>query len=181
MRNDQTMAAVLQINASYEPMAFCTTRRALKLIVKGKAFVEQEHERECRPGMRFPSVIRLSHQTRVPHRQQTLTRKNILLRDRHHCQYCDVKFHPSALTLDHVHPRSRGGKSTWANLVACCSPCNRRKADRTCEEAGMMLLHKPRSASIHTSRFLMRLIGVEDPLWSRYLYTESDSRFMYSN
>jgi 5-methylcytosine-specific restriction endonuclease McrA len=174
---DGTRQAVLQISAAMEPMAFCSARRALTLVIKGKAFVIEEQDRQVRPGMAYPSVIRLAEYRHIPHKMQVLSRKNILLRDRHICQYCGVKFHPSVLTLDHVIPQSRGGKDTWENLVACCGPDNRKKGDKTPEEAGMMLLHKPRPATINTARYIMRCTGVDHPQWKKYLYTESDSRF----
>lgn len=171
---DGTRQAVLQISSAYEPMAFCSARRALALIVKDKAVIIEVTDREVRPGMLYPSVIRLREYKHIPHKMQVLSRKNILLRDRHVCQYCWKKFHPSDLTLDHVMPESRGGPASWSNLVACCSPCNRKKANRTPEEAGMTLLHKPRPSTIHTSRFVLRCTGMDHPQWARYLYTESD-------
>lgn len=177
---DATMSAVLVLNSSYEPVSFCSGRRALVLVVKNAATVEVDTEREIHLRYMLPSVIRLREFHHIPHKSQVVSRKNILLRDRDTCQYCAVKFHPSALTLDHVIPRSQGGPSSWANLVACCSPCNRKKANRTPEEAGMMLLRRPRPMTIHTSRFLMRSMGVDDPKWAPYLYTESDKRYTHS-
>ena len=175
---DGTRQAVLQINASYEPMAFCSARRALTLVIKDKAIVIETMDREVRPGMFYPSVIRLREFRHIPHKMQTLSRKNILLRDRNLCQYCGGKFHPSVLTLDHVIPKSKGGRNTFENLVSCCSPCNRRKADKTLEESGLTLLNKPRASSIHTARFLMRCMGSDDPKWKRFLYHESDESFV---
>lgn len=173
---DGTRQAVLQISQSFEPMAFCSARRALTLVMKDKAIVIETMDREVRPGMPYPSVIKLREYIHIPHKMQTLSRKNVLLRDRNVCQYCEVKFHPSELTLDHVIPKSLGGRDSWENLVACCSKCNRRKANKTCEECGMFPLHKPRPATIHTARYIMRCTGVDHPQWKRYLYTESDDR-----
>jgi 5-methylcytosine-specific restriction endonuclease McrA len=177
---DATKQVVLQLNYSFEPMAFCNVRRAARLVVKGKARIIEHDGRELSAGIMFPAVIRLMEYRHVPHKMQTLSRKNILIRDRNQCQYCGERFQPSELTLDHVHPRSKGGLSTWANLVACCGPCNRKKGDKTVEEAGLMLLHRPRPMTIHTSRFLMRSMGVDDPRWKRYLYTESDKKYTHS-
>lgn len=176
---DTTLDAVLLLNHCFEPMSFCSARRALALIVKGGAVVTDERDGYVRPNMKFPAVIRLVGYRHIPHRKQTLSRKSILLRDRHLCQYCGHRFSPSVLTLDHVIPSSRGGRSTWENLVSCCNGCNRRKADKTPEEADMPLLHKPRQLTMHTSRFMLRSMGVEDPRWARYLYTESDERFVH--
>ena len=131
---------VLVLNASYEPLHVCAARRALTLIVKDAAHIQEHAGREVHAGIMFPTVIRLKAYRKVPHRAQVLTRRNILVRDGYQCQYCGSTFSAMELTLDHVIPRSRGGLSTWENLVACCSADNRRKADRTPEEAGMPLL-----------------------------------------
>ena len=114
---------VLVLNASYEPINICGARRALVLVLKGIARTEEEHGvllHAQRSRMAMPSVIRLLEYRRIPHQTRALSRKNILLRDRNTCQYCAVILPPNELTLDHVVPRSRGGNSTWENLVACC-------------------------------------------------------------
>jgi len=120
--------------------------------------------------MRVPSVIRLLEYRRIPHQTRALSRKNILLRDRNTCQYCLVALASGELTLDHVVPRSRGGSSTWENLVACCHPCNRRKGNQTPIEAGMKLTREPRAFNLHTSRHIMRLMGRSDDKWRKYLF-----------
>ena len=121
---------VLVLNASYEPINICGARRALVLVLKGIARTEEEqgltlHAQRSRIPM--PSVIRLLEYRRIPYQTRALSRKNILLRDRNTCQYCGEAMPPGDLTLDHVIPRSRGGSSTWENLVACCPDCNHRK------------------------------------------------------
>jgi len=102
--------------------------------------------------------------------RRSLSRKNILLRDRNTCQFCGRVFPGAELTLDHVLPRSRGGRSSWENLVACCYSCNNSKGDRTPEEAGLKLARRPRPFTLHTSRQLMRLIGHRDDRWRKYLF-----------
>jgi 5-methylcytosine-specific restriction endonuclease McrA len=165
-----TKTPVLVLNASYEPVNICEAKRALTMLVKGVAHVEEEHDKQVQvyTGIVLPSVIRLRSYRHVPIHRHTVSRKNILDRDRHTCMYCGEK--PKKLTLDHIMPQSRGGKSTWENLVACCESCNRRKADRTPEEAGMMLLHRPLPMTLHTSRHVMRAQGASDPKWRKYLY-----------
>ena len=124
---------VLVLNASYEPINICGARRALVLVLKGIARTEEEHGlmlHAQRSRIAMPSVIRLLEYRRIPHQTRALSRKNILLRDRNTCQYCGVLLPSSDLTLDHVVPRSRGGNSTWENLVACCHVCNRKKGNR---------------------------------------------------
>ena len=164
---------VLVLNATYEPVNVCGARRALVLILKGAALAEEESAREvcsARLAMRVPSVIRLLEYHRIPYQARVLSRKNILIRDRHTCQYCGTVFSASELTLDHVHPRSQGGKSSWENLVACCYPCNNSKGDRTPEQAGMKLLRHPRPFNLHTNRYLMRLMAHTDLRWRKYLF-----------
>jgi 5-methylcytosine-specific restriction endonuclease McrA len=165
---------VLVLNASYEPINICGARRALVLVLKGIAKTEEEQGaflHAARIHIAMPSVIRLLEYRRIPHQTRALSRKNILLRDRNTCQYCSSILPAGELTLDHVQPRSRGGLSTWENLVACCHSCNRRKGNRLLHEiTDMQLLREPRPFSLHTSRHIMRMIGHSDPKWRRYLY-----------
>jgi len=161
---------VLVLNASYEPVNITRARRALVLLIKGVAVIEEAHDRFVYVGVQLPCVIRLRQYRRLPLRLQTLSRKNILIRDGHICQYCGVKFLSSELELEHVIPRSRGGLSTWENLVAACRDCNARKGDRTPAEVGMKLLRQPRRVTIHTSRAFMRQTGIGEEKWRKYLY-----------
>ena len=117
-----------------------------------------------------PSVIRLLEYRRIPRQTRALSRKNILVRDRHTCQYCGKVHSASDLTLDHVVPRSRGGKSIWENLVGCCRRCNNRKGDRLPAEAGMGLVRHPLPFNLHTSRNLMRQLGHHQEAWRKYLF-----------
>ncbi len=165
---------VLVLNASYEPINICGARRALVLVLKGVARTEEEHGlplHEQRSRVAMPSVIRLLEYRRIPHQTRALSRKNILLRDRNTCQYCGVVLPSSELTLDHVIPRSRGGASTWENLVACCHSCNRRKGNLMLNElTDMKLQREPRPFSLHTSRQIMRMLGRGDDRWRKYLF-----------
>jgi 5-methylcytosine-specific restriction endonuclease McrA len=165
---------VLVLNASYEPINICGARRALVLVLKGVARTEEEQGatlHAARIHVAMPSVIRLLEYRRIPHQTRALSRKNILLRDRNSCQYCGVVLSAGELTLDHVLPRSRGGLSTWENLVACCHGCNRRKGNSLLHEMpDMKLMREPRPFSLHTSRHIMRMIGHSDQKWRKYLY-----------
>lgn len=164
---------VLVLNASYEPINICAARRAIVLVLKGLAMPEEENGHflhAARIAMRVPSVIRLLEYRRIPHQTRALSRKNILLRDRNTCQYCGVILSSGELTLDHVVPRSRGGSSTWENLVACCHSCNRRKGNHLLTETEMKLLKEPRPFTLHTSRHIMRMIGRSDLKWRKYLF-----------
>ncbi|MEM9770263.1 MAG: HNH endonuclease [Cyanobacteria bacterium P01_D01_bin.73] len=136
------MGKVLVLNASYEPLNVTSWRRAVVLLLKEKAEQIEHNGRIIYPGMPLPSVIRLRHYIRVPYKQIALTRKNILSRDNHCCQYC--AYRGDDLTLDHVVPRSRGGGDSWENMVAACVRCNIKKGNRTPKEAKMPLRRPPR-------------------------------------
>src|SRR5664280_1174551 len=164
---------VLVLNASYEPINICGARRALVLVLKGIARTEEEHGLTLhaqRSRIAMPSVIRLLEYRRIPHQTRALSRKNILLRDRNTCQYCGKILAAGELTLDHVIPRSRGGASTWENLVACCHSCNRRKGNLLPHESSMKLMREPRAFNLHTSRHIMRMMGRSDSKWRKYLF-----------
>ncbi len=164
---------VLVLNASYEPINICAARRAIVLVLKGLAHPEEMSAQTLHAARRqfpVPSVIRLLEYRRIPHQNRALSRKNILMRDRHACQYCGRTGQSATLTLDHVIPRSRGGETAWENLVACCHECNNRKGSRTPEEANMRLARVPRPFSLHTSRHLIRLLGRGEDQWRKYLF-----------
>jgi 5-methylcytosine-specific restriction endonuclease McrA len=169
---------VLVLNASYEPINICAARRALVLILKGVASAEETapfQVHSARQALKVPSVIRLLEYRRIPHQTRALSRKNILMRDRYTCQYCQRSLPSGEMTLDHVIPRSRHGETAWENLVACCHPCNNKKGNRTPEEAGMKLMRQPRPFSLHTSRHLMRLLGRGEDQWRKYLFFSEEN------
>lgn len=139
---------VLVLNASYEPLQFISVRRAIVLLLQDKAeLVEAAEQRLRARGISFevPLVIRLVRYIRIPRRMRLpCSRRSILMRDRETCQYCGAQPGRAHLTVDHVIPRSRGGETTWENVVTACRDCNHRKGGRTPEEAGMTLLTIPR-------------------------------------
>jgi len=167
-------APVLVLNATFEPINVTAVRRALVLMLKGVAQAEETNHSEVHStskAIQVPSVIRLLSYRHIPQQSRALSRKNILLRDRNTCQYCGEVMAASDLTLDHVIPRSRGGNSTWENLVACCHGCNRQKGNRMLHEIDdMILLREPRPFSLHTSRQIMRMLGRGDDRWRKYLF-----------
>lgn len=176
MRVNLKTMPVLVLNASYEAVNVISAKRAFTSVMKGIAVVEESSAIVIHTGrlvLPVPSVIRLLEYRRIPRRTRTLSRKGILARDRHQCQYCLEPFLPSKLTLDHIIPRSRGGGNVWENLVAACFGCNNRKGDRTPDEAGMPLARYPKPFSIHTSRHLLRDSGAEQESWRKYLYYET--------
>ncbi len=109
-------------------------------------FEPQAHDwiRTVRFDIAVPRIIRLAIFDRLPKQEVKFNRRNIFARDHNRCQYCGRKFPTTELSLDHVVPRSRGGQSTWDNIVCCCLKCNIRKGGRTPEEAHMHLQTKPR-------------------------------------
>jgi 5-methylcytosine-specific restriction endonuclease McrA len=179
--NNVANKSVLLLNASYEAIAFAPMRKAVKLIVKQRAKVEEHLDYEIYVGIPFPTVVRLLTYVHIPIQRPTLSRKSVLLRDRHRCQYCGKRFSPAVLTLDHIIPKCRGGRESFENLVACCGPCNRKKGNKLLEESGMTLLHKPRASNIHTPRFLLRSMATEeDKSWQKYLYFDNAGDTKYS-
>lgn len=138
---------MLVLNATYEPINVCTVRRATVLLLKEKAELVEHASwilRSEHVSLHRPVVIRLVSYVRVPrdaHRRK-ITRRAVFARDRWECQYCGSG---SSLTVDHVVPRSRGGDSSWENIVASCAPCNRRKGDKLVTQMGMTLRAQPRS------------------------------------
>ncbi|MFQ5859968.1 MAG: HNH endonuclease [Dehalococcoidia bacterium] len=139
-------APVLVLNLNYEPINVCNVRRAVVLLGKEKAELLQNGRGEIHTPfltLTIPSVIRLVFLVRRPPALRKLSRKEVLQRDSHRCQYCGRE--SRELTLDHVIPRRQGGAHTWENVVIACIPCNRRKAGRTPREAGMRLLRQPRA------------------------------------
>lgn len=140
------MSEVLVLNFTYEALNITSFQRAVKLLFAGKAELLHGQDRKiCSTSfeMRMPSVIRMLYYIRRPMQRVALTKKNILIRDDHMCQYCGT--HGDRLmTVDHVVPRSKGGPSTWENLVCACMRCNNRKNNRTPEDANMHMRRKPR-------------------------------------
>ena len=139
---------MLVLNATYEPINVCTVRRAAVLVLKAKAEVLEHGSGELRSerlSLERPTVIRLVTYVRIPrdaHRRK-ITRKAVLARDSWTCQYCGSR--KPGLTVDHVIPRSRGGKSVWENIVASCATCNRRKGSHLPREIKMHPRAKPRA------------------------------------
>jgi 5-methylcytosine-specific restriction endonuclease McrA len=137
-------SAVLVLNQNYEPLNICNAKRAVILIIGGKAEVLQQNGHELHsPSVTFrlPSVIRLYGLVKKPRPQVKLTRREVFLRDNYTCQYCGTQTHD--LTLDHVMPKSRGGPHTWENLVSACRACNHRKGGKTLAEARLRLRRPP--------------------------------------
>lgn len=137
------MVRALVLNATYEPLAVVTARRAVVLVLADKADSldgSGQWFHAERLALEVPSVVRLRTLVRVDrHRELSISRRGVFARDGHRCQYCGDR----AETLDHVIPRSRGGGHTWDNVVAACRPCNVHKADRLLPETRLALQRPP--------------------------------------
>ena len=158
----------LVLNAGYEPLAVVSFKRALVLVMGGKAVVVASDDGN--PVMAAsgawdrPSVILLQRYVRIPSgRAVPVSRRGVLRRDNQRCGYCAS----SATTIDHVMPRSRGGADSWENLVACCLRCNNVKGDRTPQEMGWALRTIPRPP--HGTAWLVRGVERAVPAWEEYL------------
>ena len=141
-----TNTPVLVVNHNYEPLHICKVRRAIILLLNGKAEVLENGRGDIHSinsVFDIPSVIRLAYYIKRPRCQRKLTKHEIFHRDRYICQYCGRE--TRELTLDHVIPKKRGGQHSWDNVVSACVPCNRHKAGRTPTEARMPLLSTPKA------------------------------------
>ncbi len=171
VRTRTTGGRVLVLNASYEPINVCTVRRATVLLLKSRAEMLERGSgllHSERLALERPCVIRLVRYVRVPrdvHRRK-ITRKAVLARDAYTCQYCGREA-AAGLTVDHVIPRSRGGRSVWENIVASCAPCNRKKGSRLPREARMHPATRPRPPG---PTVFIRIAAPRVPMaWEPYL------------
>jgi len=160
---------VLVLNGNYEPINVCNTKRAMGLILMGKAKVLENGRGFIHTVFRTyerPSVIRLVYVVRRPRPRVRLCKREILRRDEYRCQYCGRR--TGQLTVDHVVPRYRGGQHSWENLVAACPQCNRRKGKRTLAEARMELLRQPCEPR-PTAQYIFGRHQAGNGVWARYL------------
>ena len=158
----------LVLNAGFEPLAIVSFKRALVLVMNHKATIveiDAGHPVWGSSGVYDrPSVILLTRYVRLPRgRTVPVSRRGVLRRDGHRCAYCGK----NATTIDHVQPRSRGGRDSWENLVACCLRCNNKKSDRTLAEMGWTLHATPRMP--HDVSWVVRGVESALPQWEGYL------------
>ena len=178
----------LVLNESWVAIHTVTVRRALRLMFTGAAKAVQPetyqaHEfdtwaglaiapdepciRTVRLRIKVPEVILLTRYDGLPNPAAVFSRRNLFRRDHNTCQYCGSRPGTNELSIDHVLPRSRGGRSSWENCVLACVDCNRRKRDRTPTEAGLRLLHRP--AKPRWSPFLEVPVGRVRQSWERFV------------
>jgi 5-methylcytosine-specific restriction endonuclease McrA len=170
-------AAVLLLNASYEPLDIIPLRRAVSLMLRGRveaACTESIAMQGATSTWQIPTIIRLRYYVNVPRRGVSWSREAVLRRDRYTCAYCgatpgDRRYghvHTrSDFTVDHILPVSRGGRNTWGNTICACARCNQRKADRLPHEANMRLLWEPKTPR---GRYIVAS-GEIPAVWKAYL------------
>jgi 5-methylcytosine-specific restriction endonuclease McrA len=163
---------VLVLNSGYEPLHFCAAKRAICMIYTGRAQpVETDGIviRSFSAQFACPTVIRLKRYIRIPYKRSVpFSKKNVLKRDRHTCQYCGNIY--GDLTIDHILPRSLGGESVWLNVVTACKGCNAKKGNRTPEEAGLSLKSRPYKPRYMALLFEPRTVPPSfAEAWKKYL------------
>jgi 5-methylcytosine-specific restriction endonuclease McrA len=179
---------VLILNKHWMAIHICTVRRAISLLYQGLARVVTENyqvhdfnswcdlSRYAADNVvhtpnypiMIPEVILLCHYGKFPRYYVKFNRRNIYQRDHFTCQYCGQKLPREALTIDHIIPRSRGGKTNWTNVVLACSPCNAKKGNRLIKECRMNLLSEPREP--HWSVIMRHSMAKEDHcLWKKFI------------
>ena len=162
------MNSVLVLNQDYSPLTICTVQRAFMLVFLNKADlineVEDKKLRSISQSFPFPSVIKIKQYVTMPYKGVVMSRHNIFKRDDGKCQYCGTT---KDLTIDHIIPRSKGGKSTWTNLVTACKRCNSRKSDYSLDKVGMKLRKAPIKPSY--LMFLKMNMGVYREDWAPFL------------
>lgn len=170
---------VLLLNgSSWEPLAVITVQRAINLLLAEKAIVVEQTGkflRTVRNQFEVPSVIALKTYINVPRRKSHWSRRGVLVRDNYTCIYCGVKLGANVkgkvltkkdFTIDHILPRSKGGRDTWSNTACACAKCNHRKSDRLYHEAGMRLRWEPK---MPRTSYLVIALGSGPEIWKRYV------------
>ena len=190
---------VLVLNRLWQPIHTCSARRALKLVCVGHAQVVQtegeakyqthdfgswvdysanriaeEMIHSVHLALSVPKIIVLAFYDRLPRKEVKFTRHNVFLRDKYTCQWCGNPFSERDLNLDHVHPRDKGGKTTWENIVTSCIRCNTRKGNKLAHEVNMKLLRKP-SVPRWRPMFGMRDDAPADESWRQFLHPDKES------
>lgn len=184
------MFPALVLNADYRPLSYYPLslwpwQEAVKAIFRDTVRVISEYDRVVRsPTAEFklPSVLVLNEY--IPSRRTpAFTRFNVFLRDEWNCQYCGDKFRTQALTFDHVIPRSKGGHTSWENIVTACQCCNTRKGDKLPKDCNMHPMHKPYEPTVYELQERGKKFppGFLHKSWEDYLYWDSELEDEYIN
>ena len=165
---------VLLLNQSYQPLMILGAKRAIILSFTDKVEVVERYSDQIRSinlSILLPSVIRLKDYVSFSKKKIPLTRKNILKRDNHICQYCNNK--SGFMTIDHIVPKDKGGRDLWENLVAACVSCNTKKGNKLLKDTNMLLLKKPKAPS-----FLFNIqseLSNSQDSWKPYLFMKEQN------
>lgn len=162
------MRDILLLNASEEILKVIDWRRAIALLFTGKAQPPYNYDISYRIKttngvFNLPAAIQLIDYVRVPYVTARPSRRNIMRRDDYTCQYCGCNLNSKNASIDHVQPRSRGGKHEWTNVVGACKKCNTKKGSRTPSEAHMPLLNEPVKLDYNTA-----FLEVKKDIWRRW-------------
>jgi len=161
---------VLLLNQNYEPLTILKVKRAIALVILGKVDTIENEDGKILHAIsvtyRVPSVIRLKYFVRIKRKEISLTKKNVIKRDNHQCQYCGRR--TGLMTADHIMPKSLGGEESWENLVCACHECNNRKGDHNLKQSGMHLLKQPKRPSYFT--FVLNEFGQPNAKWRPFLF-----------
>ncbi|MFN0202706.1 MAG: HNH endonuclease [Bacteroidia bacterium] len=169
MKTDTAKTKVLVLNQDYQAIGVCSAERAFVLVYLHKAEMLKAHPlllmHATSQNFPFPSVIRLRRYISLPYKKVQLSRQNVFRRDSHKCLYCGSHHN---LTIDHVVPKSLGGRDSWENLATACQNCNAKKGNQTVDESGLRLRYQPFRPS-----FVMYLSNFSNNIhedWKPYLY-----------
>ena len=162
---------VLLLNQSYEPLMIIGAKRAVVMMLMQKVEVVEKYTERIHSTfltLPLPSVIRLKWYASFKKKEIVLSRRNILRRDNHQCQYCGTRSVP--MTIDHINPRKKGGKDSWDNLVAACVPCNTKKGNHSLRHIQMDLSKIPRKPTmiLHLQKFVKQF----QSSWRPYLFMQ---------
>ena len=162
--------SVLKLDSAFKPIEVISWQEAFVLTWLNKAWAVEYSDkwvRSAKEKFQIPLVIALFRHIDENFFTLPCTKRNIAIRDEYRCQYCEKVFPKDKLTVDHVRPRSKGGKTEWINVVTACIDCNQKKSDYLLPDAPVSLRKKPRAPSYRT--FVKKRIKHANPIWSRYL------------
>lgn len=175
---EQDGLSTLVLTVGYEPVNVVNWRRAFCMVFTERATVVEEHEKMVRSpqrSFRAPSVIRLSRSVERHRPKVKRSKRSLFERDSFTCQYCNKRFQPDELTVDHVLPKSLGGTMDWSNSVTSCKACNNAKGNKMPHEAGMKLIRPPVVPRTEPYLLIRRILGNRvSPEWIPYLFWDVD-------
>jgi 5-methylcytosine-specific restriction endonuclease McrA len=164
----------LLLNATFEPLKIISWQRAIALWFEDKVEIVESYDdfelKSQKLTMKCPAVVRLIEFVKSHRNKVKFSRANVFGRDKYMCQYCGDTPGTEDLTYDHVLPRSKGGKTEWTNIVTCCVDCNKKKADRTPEQAKMKLMTQPRKPDLRPESVIRMTLPTTPDEWRNYLY-----------